>query len=647
MHVNLASYRIIWLLPTGGEGSFLSGIGRVRHAVLLVVILMGIVPQASAKPSPSGIPGFDPSMMRMALESYLLYPSARQERAWLDLDESTPGVIRYEGGVLPLLPGDRPGMYTFRTVFLVDPALKGVPLALNAGIAEYPHRIYLNGIEILTRGRYKGGSYVSSIRAAIGVHLSPDLLNYGGEPNILVYEAYPAYENWGLDTLYIGTVERIATDVFLRNLFGIGLVQATFILSLLLCAYFIALYLVSNREYMIYLLYALICLSFCAAYFNVSVHHEGIPEMPLEKLSKTGMVILSTFMVAFCAEFSGAFPQRRSRGRNLVFALIFASGILGSLPILMQGSKQGMLTVFGLISMIIIAPHLLVNVAVLGYAFFARRNRLAVPLFVGFIGIGATAFHDMGYLSENILPYTWMTPYGYILFICLVFTLLVIEQARRHSDAVRRSEELKESQKSIARLNAALEKTVEDRTAELRRANDSLATLAGTDGLTGIANRRRFDEVLALEWRRAERSSTYLAIIMLDVDFFKLYNDEYGHLEGDRVLRRIAGVLAFFARRSGDLAARYGGEEFVLVLPGLDLPEAETVAHAVVAEVQALGIPHSGGIGQVLTISAGVAAVQPQAGLEVDRDLLVREADRALYQAKAAGRNGVRPAGPG
>lgn len=632
--------------PMGGEGSFLSGLRRAHRAACLTFLLMGLFFQAHAEAPPPGSPVLDVSMSRMALEDYLLYPSARQERAWLDLDESTPGVIRYEGGVLPFLPADSPGMYTFSTAFRVDPALEGIPLALNAGIAEYPHRIYLNGIEILSRGRYQGGDYNSSIRATLGVHLSPDLLNYGEKPNILVYEAYPAYENWGLDTLYIGTVDRVASDVFYRNLLGIGLVQATFILSMLLCAYFIALYLVSNREYMIYLLYAFICLAFCAAYYNVSIHHEGIPELPLEKLSKAGMVTLSTFMVAFCVEFSGIFSSRHSVSRIIIFAMIYTSGVLGSFPLLMQGSKQEMLALFDTSISIIVAPHLLVNVGVLGYAFFMKGKRLAIPLLLGFIGIGAAAFHDMIYLSRNLLPYTWMTPYGYILFICLVFTLLVIEQARRHSDAVRRSEELRLSQDNIARLNAILEKTVEERTAELRAANDSLATLAGTDALTGIANRRRFDEILELEWRRAERSSSYLAIVILDVDFFKLYNDEYGHLEGDRALRGIAGVLASFARRPGDLAARYGGEEFVLILPGLILQEAEVVARAVVNEVRALGIPHSGGIGQLLTISAGVAATRPQAGEELERDFLIREADKALYQAKATGRNGVRVAGP-
>lgn len=537
-------------------------------------------------------------------------------------------------------------MYTFRTTFSLDPALKGVPLALNVGIAEYPHRIYLNGIEILARGRYQNGFYNSSIRSTLGVHLSPDLLEYGMVPNILVYEAYPAYENWGLDVLYVGTVERIASDVFVRNLLGIGLVQATFILSMLLCAYFIALYVVSSREYIIYLLYAFICLSFCVSYYNVSIYHEGIPELLLERLSKAGMIILSTFMAAFCVEFSGIFQRRNSRGRKILLGLIYASGILGSLPIWMQGSKQEMLTVFGLVIIIVVTPHLLLNVGVLGYAFFVKKNRVAIPLFLGFIGIGVAAFHDMVYLSQNLLPYAWMTPYGYIIFICLVFTLLVVDQARRHTDAVRRSEELRLSQDSIVQLNAVLEKTVEERTADLRKANDSLATLAGTDALTGIANRRRFDEMLELEWRRAERSNAFLGIIMLDVDFFKLYNDEYGHLEGDRVLRKIAGVLASFARRSGDLAARYGGEEFVLVLPGLTLKEVEAVAFAIVAEVQTLGIPHAGGIGKLLTISAGVAVLRPQADMEPDRDFLIREADRALYLAKAAGRNGVRTAEP-
>ncbi|MGD9940634.1 MAG: diguanylate cyclase [Clostridia bacterium] len=614
----------------------------------LAIMLTGVLCQAQAQ---AGVPlsevtSFTSSKSRVPLSSFILYPSDRQEQAWLDIDLSSPGALLYQGGVLPSLPAGKPGMYTFRTFFKVDQALAGQALALNAGIAEYPHRIYLNGIEILARGRYTDGVYNSSIRAATSVHLSPDLLNYGDEPNSLVYEAYPAYENWGLDTLYIGTVERIATDVFFRNILGVVLVQTTFTLSLLLFAYFIALYLVSDREYTIYLLYALICLAFCASYYNVFIHHEGIAELPLEKLSKAGMVILSTFMVAFCVEFSGILPIRHSRSRNMLFAVIFASGISGALVILVQGSKQEMLAVFGRIVTIVIAPHLLFNVTILGYAFFRKKNRLAIPVFLGFIGIGSAAFHDMVYLSGNLLPYAWMTPYGYILFICLVFTLLVVEQGKRHSDAVRRSEELRISQESIVRLNEELEKTVAARTAELQQANDSLATLAGTDALTGIANRRRFDEVLQLEWRRAERDKRDLGIVMFDVDFFKLYNDEYGHLEGDKVLQRIARVLATSARRPGDLAARYGGEEFVLVLPGLGLKEAETVALAVITEVKALGISHSGGLGQVVTISAGVAAAQPQTGAALDRDKLVREADKALYQAKAAGRDGVKTAEP-
>ncbi len=108
----------------------------------------------------------------------------------MGIDLSLPGTLHYKGGVLPPLPAGRPGMYTFRTFFKLDQALAGRALALNAGIAEYPHRIYLNGIEILSRGRYKDGTYNSSIRAATSVHLSPDLLNYGEEPNSLVYEMY-------------------------------------------------------------------------------------------------------------------------------------------------------------------------------------------------------------------------------------------------------------------------------------------------------------------------------------------------------------------------------------------------------------------------------------------------------------------------
>jgi diguanylate cyclase (GGDEF)-like protein len=183
-----------------------------------------------------------------------------------------------------------------------------------------------------------------------------------------------------------------------------------------------------------------------------------------------------------------------------------------------------------------------------------------------------------------------------------------------------------------------MKRLVEEKTEELQLANEALSRLSFLDALTGLANKRRFDEALSNEWRRAQRSGTPLALAMADVDGFKAYNDAFGHPQGDRCLAAIAGVLARSVGRAGDLAARYGGEEFVVLLPGVDRPSALQVAEAIRRGVAALAIPHPASpTGSVVTISLGVAACVPAQGSPMAS--LVSEADAALYRAKQAGRN--------
>jgi diguanylate cyclase (GGDEF)-like protein len=196
----------------------------------------------------------------------------------------------------------------------------------------------------------------------------------------------------------------------------------------------------------------------------------------------------------------------------------------------------------------------------------------------------------------------------------------------------------------IRAANILLEDKVRARTAELEEANRKLADLSATDGLTGLANRRRFDEVLYSEWQRAKRLGLPLALAMIDVDEFKSYNDHFGHQAGDECLRRIATVLRATVQRSGDLIARYGGEEFVVILPGVDRTEATILAETIRRAMQTEGLKHTEqSMAGVVTISIGIAARVPQPGEGADG--LLREADAAMYQAKRHGRNNVVTAG--
>ncbi|UUX94558.1 diguanylate cyclase domain-containing protein [Aquabacterium sp. J223] len=185
----------------------------------------------------------------------------------------------------------------------------------------------------------------------------------------------------------------------------------------------------------------------------------------------------------------------------------------------------------------------------------------------------------------------------------------------------------------------------------MKQMADQLLELSVTDGLTGLANRRRFDELLSLEWDRARRSCTPMALVLVDVDHFKRYNDRHGHPAGDVCLQRVGQALASVVLRPADLAARYGGEEFVVLLPGTEPGGAQAVARRLVQAVEALAIAHADSpVSSTVTVSAGLATCTDVAGSVsapgrpgglskcTDASALLQAADAALYAAKVAGR---------
>ena len=169
---------------------------------------------------------------------------------------------------------------------------------------------------------------------------------------------------------------------------------------------------------------------------------------------------------------------------------------------------------------------------------------------------------------------------------------------------------------------------------------EHLSNLAINDGLTGIYNRRYFDETLAREWKRTMREKAPLSLIMLDIDYFKKYNDTYGHQAGDECLRQVATTISGALRRPADMAARYGGEEFVVVLPNLKLEDSAKFGETIRAKIEALKMEHKqSDANPFITVSLGIASVVPSSISSYEE--LVGAADKALYSAKNKGRNRV------
>lgn len=193
----------------------------------------------------------------------------------------------------------------------------------------------------------------------------------------------------------------------------------------------------------------------------------------------------------------------------------------------------------------------------------------------------------------------------------------------------------------LAETNAQLHREIQERELaeqNLQQANQALQRLATIDGLTQVANRRYFDQQLHQEWQRLQREQRPLSLILFDVDYFKRYNDRYGHQAGDHCLIQVAQAANSVIHRSGDLVARYGGEEFVIILPHTDLQGAIDVAESVRGAIRSLGIAHEASeVSEIVSVSLWIASQIP--GSASSPEKLITQADQALYLAKQQGRD--------
>jgi diguanylate cyclase (GGDEF)-like protein len=198
--------------------------------------------------------------------------------------------------------------------------------------------------------------------------------------------------------------------------------------------------------------------------------------------------------------------------------------------------------------------------------------------------------------------------------------------------------QLEESKVSLKHYSHNLELLVSERTAELQQVNEKLKQLATLDGLTQVLNRQYFDDYLGKHWQVSQERQLSIGLLLIDVDYFKPYNDCYGHLAGDDCLKKVAQAIASGLSRTEDIVARYGGEEFGVLLPITNYVGAVRVANEIFSQINTLKIPHRcSKTSEYLTISMGISCLIPHA--DMHQDSLIEMADIALYHSKDAGRN--------
>ena len=291
--------------------------------------------------------------------------------------------------------------------------------------------------------------------------------------------------------------------------------------------------------------------------------------------------------------------------------------------------------------MLVIACALSLGVAIMAWRKGDKSAGYLVLSYGLFWSIEALrAVSNMGFIH---LPFTEHSRSTWSLLIATPMLLMALAErvnALRREKMDAQTQLLRIQGEMVEKLKASeqlLEARVAERTAQLQLLNGKLEVMSTTDALTGIANRRHFDTVLADEWNRAVRQGKSLALGLIDLDWFKKYNDHYGHQAGDECLRQVAKVLSEKLGRTGDLVARYGGEEFVFIAPVTDCEGALRLAQAVCQAVEGLALPHRLSDFGCVTLSIGVAALIPRR--DESAELLIRRADEMLYRAKAQGRN--------
>lgn len=411
-----------------------------------------------------------------------------------------------------------------------------------------------------------------------------------------------------------------------------GIATAMGLFNLLL---FIAL---REKIYLLYVIFTTTTVVTFAAFFGLA--HEFLwPGAGIwaEKAMSITAVLQATVFALFSRHMLNTAVITPRLDRSLIM-------VLGSLLLFLLGDLFSVPGAFFLGQILVLAVYALI----LSIAFYCVLNRQRRAYFF----VIAFTFYLLGVItytltSMGLLPHNGFTANAGQIGSGLEMLLLAFALADRFN-MIRREkiqaqeESLHSKQKMLDSVRASereLEVRVAQRTEELSLAMNKLHELSLTDGLTGIANRRRFDAVLAAEWKRAERAGTPLALAMLDVDLFKKFNDRYGHLVGDECLKQVAKMLGENVSRSAELIARYGGEEFAFILPCSDGDTALQLALKICAAQRALQIPHvDSEIGSV-TISIGVAAMTPRQGDSPEQ--LIKAADAALYCAKAEGRNRV------
>ncbi len=384
----------------------------------------------------------------MLLTNMFLLESVYSPGDYINDNITDPDLIPYNSGPLPVTIKNVRPMYTFREDFTIDPALSNILLSLYLGPSSYPYKVYINGTFVLSRGSYEK-KYQASSYDTLVVQLSGGLLKYGPAPNELAIQAYPIKVTAPLEVPLISSDLNVTQMAFFRNLFTVHLVQASFVIGLLIGLYFLFHFTARGYKDLHYLYFALLCFFFSFSYYNISFSFNITDEFRLEKVSRFSFPMALLFLTLFVREFTLIWKKL------WVLILLTIPPVFASIYILLQKTIFGVDDFFNNIAMIyIIAPYLFLSFAILIISYIRTHKHIYMIIMFSYIIVIAASAHDISYIIIHKNPFCWFVPYGYLILVISIFVILAIEESTIYTG-------LKKRLREIDNKNTAMNKIIQ------------------------------------------------------------------------------------------------------------------------------------------------------------------------------------------
>ncbi len=373
---------------------------------------------------------------KISLTNIYLLESPFQPGSFISGDLISSGFKPYISGLLPdSLKGIRK-MYTFRSEFFINAGLSNTLISLNMGPCSYPYTVYLNGSVINMRGNYIG-MYQSASYDTVSIQLRRDLLNFGGSPNEIAIQAFPLGDFSPLETPVMTTEKISSRMAFVRNLLNLYLIQASFVIGILIGLYFLLLFSARNFTNRHYLYFALMCFFFSFSYFNNSFTYSSVDEISLEKVSYFSFPMAALFVTLFVREYTNFLKK------FWVFIVLILPTVVFSFYVLLLNTKSDIDAFFNNYSLnIVIMPMLLLSFILLISAFVKTRQKNYLLILFAFLLNIIASIHDMIYTLNYQQPYCWLLPYSYLCMLISIFIVLAMEESTIYSEAMKRTREL-------------------------------------------------------------------------------------------------------------------------------------------------------------------------------------------------------------